>query len=192
MKTRFYVCGLGYDVNGNITDYEKYFGDYDTYEKAYEVFVQLQCRDIKSFFVGASNVKQVLIQIEECVETKDAITCIEVKNEWWIDNPNFKEEFDMKNLTYSEFCLWLDENDDRVEYILEYDNWSVVKIDGRYYYYEHEVEGDSDEFYEVFPITSLHYNIWHDVKIDNLHELFECTLCGEQVVDDEIIYWWFE
>ena len=25
-------------------------------------------------------------------ETEDAITCIDVRNEWWIVNPNFKEE----------------------------------------------------------------------------------------------------
>lgn len=98
----------------------------------------------------------------------------------------------MTNLTYSEFCLWITENDDKVEYILEYDDWSVVKIDGRYYYYDHEVEGDSDDFCEVQPITNLRYDINHDVQIDNLYELFECLVSGEQVTDDEIIYWWFE
>ena len=98
----------------------------------------------------------------------------------------------MKNLTYSEFCLWLDENDDKVEYILNYAEWSVVKIDCRYYYYDHEIEGDSDEFCEIRPITSLHYDVNHDVQIDNLYEAFECLVSGEQVTDDEIIYWWFE
>ena len=98
----------------------------------------------------------------------------------------------MKNLTYSEFCLWLDENDDKVEYILRYGDWSVVKIDSRYYYYEHEIEGDSDEFCEVYPITNLRYSICHDVKVDNLHELFECDMSGEQITDNEIIYWWFK
>lgn len=98
----------------------------------------------------------------------------------------------MKNLTYSEFCLWITENDDKVEYILNYDDWSVVKIDGRYYYYDHEVEGSSDTFFEVRPITNLHYDIDHDVQIDNIHEAFECDVAGEQVTDDEIIYWWFK
>ena len=97
----------------------------------------------------------------------------------------------MKNLTYSEFCLWLDENDDKVEYILEYDDWSVVLIDDHYYYYDHEVEGSSDTFCEVQPITSLHYDMEHDTQID-LFEVFECFVSGEQVTDDEIIYWWFE
>ena len=97
----------------------------------------------------------------------------------------------MKHLTYSEFCLWLDENDDKVEYILEYDDWSVVLIDDHYYYYDHEVEGSSDTFCEVQPITSLHYDMEHDAQID-LFEVFECLVSGEQVTDDEIIYWWFE
>lgn len=97
----------------------------------------------------------------------------------------------MKNLTYSEFCLWVTENDDKVEYILGYDDWSVVKIDGRYYYYDHEVEGSSDTFIEVQPITSLHYDVNHETQTD-LHDVFECLVSGEQVTDDEIIYWWFE
>ena len=99
----------------------------------------------------------------------------------------------MKNLNYSEFCLWITENDDKAEYILEYGDWSVVKIEGRYYYYEHEIEGDSDEFFEVQPVASLHYDVDHsDVRMKNLFEVFEYIVSGEQVTDDEIIYWWFE
>lgn len=92
MKTRYYVCGLGYDENDCITDYDQEFGDFDTYEEAYELFVQLQCNGVKSFFEKASDVYQVLIQLEECEETDDTISCTDVKNEWWIINPNFKEE----------------------------------------------------------------------------------------------------
>ena len=92
METRYYVCGLGYDENDCITDYEQSFGDFDTYEEAYELFVKLQCRSEESFFAKAPNVYQLLIQLEECEETDDEINCIDVKNEWWIVNPNFKEE----------------------------------------------------------------------------------------------------
>ena len=35
MKNRYYIYGLGYDENNRITDYEKYIGDFDTYEEAY-------------------------------------------------------------------------------------------------------------------------------------------------------------
>ena len=91
MKTRFYVCGLGYDECENVTDHEQSFGDFDTYEEAYELFVKLQCRSAESFLTKASEVYELLIQLEECEETDDEIECIDVKNEWWIANPNFKE-----------------------------------------------------------------------------------------------------
>ena len=91
METRYYVCGLGYNTNGYVTDYEQCFGDFDTYEEAYELFVKLQCRNVESFFENIDGVDKVLIQLEECEETDDEITCIDVKNEWWIDNPNYEE-----------------------------------------------------------------------------------------------------
>ena len=89
---RYYVSGLGYDENNCITDYDHDFGDFDTYEEAYELFVRLQCQDFELFFLQESNIYQLLIQLEESEETNDAITCINVKNEWWIINPNFQEE----------------------------------------------------------------------------------------------------
>ena len=88
---RYYVCGLGYDENGNITDYERNFGDFDTYEKAYARFVTVQCTDRDVLFANVG-VNQLLLQLEECEETDEEINCIDVKNEWWITNPNFKEE----------------------------------------------------------------------------------------------------
>ena len=88
---RYYVCGLGYDVNGNITDYERYFGCFKTYEKAYERFIKVQCENRDVLFVNARGVNQLLLQLEECEETEDEINCIDVKNELWITNPNFKE-----------------------------------------------------------------------------------------------------
>jgi hypothetical protein len=92
MKIRYYVSGIGYDKNNNVTDYEVDFGDFDTYERAYNLFVKLQCRSNESFFKNASEVYELLIQLEKCEETEEEITCINVKNEWWIVNPNFKEE----------------------------------------------------------------------------------------------------
>lgn len=92
MKIRYYVSGIGYDEDDCITDYDEGFGDFDTYEEAYELFVRLQCRSEGSFFKDAADVYELLIQLEECEETDEAITCIDVKNEWCITNPNFKEE----------------------------------------------------------------------------------------------------
>lgn len=91
MKTRYYVCGIGYDENDCVTDYDFDFGDFDAYVEAYELFVKLQCKDIETFFENAPDVCRLLIQLEECEETDDEITCVDVKNEWWIDNPNFEE-----------------------------------------------------------------------------------------------------
>ena len=88
---RYYVCSLGYDENDCITDCEEDFGDFDTYEEAYELFVKLQCRSEESFFEGAPEVYELLIQLEECEETDEEITCIDVKNEWCIFNPKFEE-----------------------------------------------------------------------------------------------------
>jgi hypothetical protein len=85
------VCGLGYDKNNCITDYEMYLGSFDTYEKAYELFVHLQCKDAAWFFNGYTDVYQMLLQLEECEDDGNEINCIDVKNEWWITNPNFKE-----------------------------------------------------------------------------------------------------
>ena len=92
MKIRYYVCGLGYDIDLEAIDYEVEFGDFDTYEEAYEVFVKLRSRTVESYFAEATDAWKILIQLEECEETDDEIICIDVKNEWWIVNPNFEED----------------------------------------------------------------------------------------------------
>lgn len=92
MRIRYYVCGLGYDMNGNITDYERCFGNFDTYVEAYEQFVKMQCADREMLFENAVGVYQLLLQLEECTGDDFEITCIDAKNKWWITNPNFKEE----------------------------------------------------------------------------------------------------
>ena len=92
MKTRYYVCGIGYDENDCITDYERKFGDFGTYEQAYARFVTVQCMSRDVLFANVCGVHQMLLQLEECEETEEEINCIDVKNEWWIENPNFKEE----------------------------------------------------------------------------------------------------
>ena len=91
MKTRYYVCGIGYNKHECIIDYVQDFGNFDTYEEAYEIFVKLQCKNVESFFVDTPAVSKLFIQLEECEETNDEITCIDVKNEWWIINPDYKE-----------------------------------------------------------------------------------------------------
>lgn len=77
------------------------------------------------------------------------------------------------------------------ELILDYVDWSV--------YYDHEsatfiyVDNDTEERFYVRPIATLHYTIFDQPNgIICLDCLFDNTFCGEQVTDDEIIYWWFK
>ena len=92
MKTKYFVCGLGYDSRENITEYDQDFGCFDTYAEAYEFFVKLQCVDASLLFVNVPELRQMCIQIEECEDTEDAISCTDVRNEWWVVNPNFEEQ----------------------------------------------------------------------------------------------------
>lgn len=89
VKTRYYVCGIGYDEMDRITDYEQSFGDFDTYEEAYELFVKLQCRNAESFFENAPDIYQVVIELEECEEYDEGSECVDIRNAWRVVNPNF-------------------------------------------------------------------------------------------------------
>lgn len=113
---RYYVCGLGYNKNLEVIDYEVDFGDFDTYEEAYELFVKLQCRDEESFFTEASEVYQIDIRIEECEETDNHIECFQIRNEWGVINPKFnKESVNMKLRDY-DLSLLIKECEDLIYY----------------------------------------------------------------------------
>lgn len=88
---RYHVCGLGYDKNSCVIDYEVNFGDFDTYEEAYALFIKLQHKEAVEMFNGETDIYQMLIQVEECIEDDDYIECVDVKIEWWVTNPNYKE-----------------------------------------------------------------------------------------------------
>ena len=92
MEIRYYVCGLGYDKDNCAIDYEQHFGDFDTYEEAYELFVKLQCRSAESFFVDAPEVYSIDLRVEMCAVTDDSIECFHIRNEWGIFNPKFNKE----------------------------------------------------------------------------------------------------
>lgn len=91
MQTRYYVVGMGYDESDNVTDHEQYFGDFDTYGEARELFIELMRRDRSSFFENARDIYQLFIAIEECEEDGDETTCVDIKDEWWLVNPIYKE-----------------------------------------------------------------------------------------------------
>lgn len=98
---------------------------------------------------------------------------------------------------YSELMEYIDAHDDKVETILDYEDFAVVKIDNQYFYYEVS-ENDADEFCEVEIIAKLKYDVIHDLKIPpettglTLSSLFDCFCCGEYVGDESISYLWFE
>lgn len=65
---------------------------------------------------------------------------------------------------YSELCQALDIED--FEYITGQRDWSIVKLNDRYWYYEHPVEGASDVFYEVVPTLIPKGEQVYERKID--------------------------
>ena len=118
MKTRYYVCGLGYDKDNCMTDYDHNFGDFDTYEEAYELFVKLMCRSEKLFIDVPYDVYYMIIQIEECEEVGSEINCINVKKERHIVNPNAYAKVNRHNVAVPEDIMeimrrrrYLDEDD---------------------------------------------------------------------------------
>jgi hypothetical protein len=84
-NTFYCVCGIGYNKDDKITDYEKYYGNFDNYDDAYTLFVNLRTKSVASFFEDApEDVYKILVQLEECEETDDDITCIDTKNEFTV------------------------------------------------------------------------------------------------------------
>ena len=125
MKIRYYVCGLGYDKNCEAIDYEVDFGDFDTYEEAYELFVKLQCKNAESFFVDAPEVYSIDLRVEMCAVTDDSIECFHIRNELGIFNPKFnKESGEMK--------------------VRDFDVSLLIKECADFIYYTDEEEMDND------------------------------------------------
>ena len=54
--------------------------------------MKLRCKPHETFFENAAGVNELLLQVEECEEHEDYTECVDVRNEWYIVNPNFKEE----------------------------------------------------------------------------------------------------
>lgn len=103
---------------------------------------------------------------------------------------------DFSGMPYSEFSKYLCNNSDRFYIILDYDWDFFVYKDmktKKYYYFETLANGASVSL-EVYPVAVLEYTVMHDVQSedgDELEELFDNFVCGEEVTDDGIRYWWF-
>lgn len=84
MKIRYFVCGLGYDTNNCITDYERSFGDFDTVGEAKEKFeevIQKAENHLTEFFNDVPEVFYWHIQLEKCECTDEYDECIDVIDE---------------------------------------------------------------------------------------------------------------
>lgn len=91
MKTRYYVVGMGYDENDHVTDYEQYFGDFDTLDEARSLLIELMRINRVTFFENIPCIYQLCICIEECEEDEEGAICVDVHDEWWLVNPNWEE-----------------------------------------------------------------------------------------------------
>ena len=101
------------------------------------------------------------------------------------------EEKDIADMTYEEFSLYI-LNNDLTPYI-NYDDFEIYYLQGRYFYYECNEWLDTNEFYEVLMIAHLLYT--DDCNImrgEALHGMFECDCCGEAVENYGMSYCWFK
>lgn len=95
-------------------------------------------------------------------------------------------------MTY-EYFMQLLKHDvyNRFELILDYDEFKLYrdKDQDRYYY----IDEDDKSLCEMEKIAILEYNVCNDLKDTYaLYSLFDSDLCGEQVLDDKILYLWFK
>ena len=82
---RYYVCAIGYDLDNDVTDFEKTIEGFDKYEDAYECFVKAQSSNWKKDFKDHPDLSYIQLQLEECREALKCIECVDIKNEWIIN-----------------------------------------------------------------------------------------------------------
>jgi hypothetical protein len=110
-----------------------------------------------------------------------------------IDKPKKEdeEEKDIADMTYEEFSLYI-LNHDLIPYI-NYHDFEVYHLQGRYFYYGCNEWTDTNEFYEVRQVASLLY--LDDAQLERgaaLPGMFQCDCSGEVVTDIAINYCWFK
>lgn len=104
----------------------------------------------------------------------------------------------MKNkITASEVLNNFLNHDENIEIVLDYDDFLVIRFEYQYFLLSIEQCGNKQEYVvsgEVYPVACLQYSINNDVIADGetLSELFDNAVCGEQITDENIYYWWFE
>ena len=95
-------------------------------------------------------------------------------------------------MTYEKFIQLLEYDFyNRFELILDYDEFKLYGDihQNRYYY----IDKDDESLCEMEKIATLEYNVCNDLKDTYaLHSLFDSDVCGEQVLNNKILYLWFK
>lgn len=102
-----------------------------------------------------------------------------------------KEEKDICDMDYVEFSTYIVQHN-LIPYI-NYDDFEIYYLQGRYFYYGCDPWLDRNDFYEVLLIAHLLYT--DDCKVcygSALHGMFECDCCGEAVENHGVSYCWFK
>lgn len=85
-EIRYFICGLGYDANDRITDYERSFGDFDDKDEAQDKFDEVVSEaeeSIDEFFRRTPDeVAYWKIQLEKCECTEGYDECVDVLDEY--------------------------------------------------------------------------------------------------------------
>ena len=108
------------------------------------------------------------------------------------------EKKDYSEMTYAEFCSAID-NDDNLSLLFgtaEEDGWQIWKDEesNRFFYIECGIN-DASDFFEVVSVARLYYDdvdcVSEKHDVETLVDMFDAEICGDQILDDKIIIWWF-
>lgn len=88
-------------------------------------------------------------------------------------------------------------HNENIEIVVDYPDWKIIRIGHQFFCCSFEMNDNNKgniTFSEVYPIAHLEYSICDDIKLETmlLHQLVENDVCGEQVTDENIHYWWFK
>lgn len=129
----------------------------------------------------------------------DKLPCSKCKDRYSIHCPSCEWNKDGKYNTYGDANKKPQEikGGDGMHRVLSYDDFTVYEdSEGRYYL--DKGENDEDNLEEIELIAKLTYSAVHDLacsKDDSekiMDALFDCDVCGENVLDDRIEYLWFK
>lgn len=85
---KYFVAGIAYDFNDCVTDYDMYFGEYETLEEAKSQFSDtisnLEANHSDMFAGRYESINYWMIQIEECECSDDVDECVDVIDDYYL------------------------------------------------------------------------------------------------------------